>query len=363
VKLKYIDSIRGVAILMVIFGHVGQEIRGLTFLPHLLVSYGQMGVQLFFVASAYTLCLSATHRASESQPIKKYAIRRFFRIAPVYYLGLLGYFLLALFLVWHKTGLLSMPNKYNFINVLANLLFLHGFYPPANNTIVPGGWSIGTEMMFYILFPILFYYGKKITASSLNKGLLLLLTVFIFSQLLLLLISYFTGFYVQNNNFLYYNLVNQLSVFCVGITYFLIQKNVEFKTDWKLDLIVFILLTFLSLLLWNSNWQNIFSVIPFISAISFIFLMNVFEKIDKLNFKFLVKIGTVSYSMYILHFVLLNFSGSISTRLSEVVNKNILLFVLFLMTVIITFLAAMISEKYIEKPFIAMGRKIIAKMK
>lgn len=348
---------------MVIFGHVGQEVRRLTFLPHLLVSYGQMGVQLFFVASAYTLCLSATNRASETQPLKKYAIRRFFRIAPIYYLGILGYFLIALFLVWHKTGLLSMPNKYNFINVFTNVFFLHGFYPPANNTIVPGGWSISTEMAFYVLFPFLFYYGNKIAAFSVKKGMLLLLTIFILSQLLLLLIWYATGLYVQNNNFLYYNLVNQLPVFCVGITYFLIEKKVKFNTDWKLDLIGFISLTLLSLLLWNSNWQNIFSVIPFISAISFIFLMNVFKKVDKLNFKFLVKIGTVSYSMYIIHFVLLNFSGSISRQLSEVVNKNILLVVLFLITVIITFFAAVISEKYIEKPFIAMGRKIIAKMK
>jgi peptidoglycan/LPS O-acetylase OafA/YrhL len=363
VKLKFIDSIRGVAILMVIFGHIGQEIKGLSFIPHLLTSYGQMGVQLFFVASAYTLCLSATNRLSESHSLKKYAIRRFFRIAPVYYLGLLGYFFLALFLTWNKSGIVSIPSKYNYINILTNVFFVHGFYMPANNNIVPGGWSIGTEMAFYVLFPFLFYFGTKITDSSVKKGLVFLSSVFIFSQLLLCLISFLTGFYVESNNFLYYNLVNQLPVFCVGITYYLIENNLKFKTDWKFDFMIFIVLSLFSLLLWNSNWQNIFSIIPFISAISFVFLMNVLKKKEVLNFNFLTKIGAVSYSMYIIHFALLNFSGSISMRLSEFVNKNIMLFVLFLITVTITFLVAVISEKYVEKPFIANGRKIIAKIK
>ena len=356
-KLNYIDSIRGVAILMVILGHIGQEVRGLSLIPHLLTSYGQMGVQLFFVASSYTLCLSARNRASESHPIKKYAIRRFFRIAPIYYIGLLGYFLVNVFLLWNKGGTIAIPDKYTFTNVIANLLFIHGFYPSANNNIVPGGWSIGTEMAFYVLFPILFYYDKKINLQ-LKNGLFLIFAVLAFSQLMLLLIFQFTGLLVNNNSFMYYNLINQLPVFCVGIGYYILEENKVFKTNWKFDLIAFVLLTHLSLLLWGFDWEHIFSVIPFISAISFIFLMNIFKKIKTLNCNLLVKIGTVSYSMYIIHFVLLPFSGFISTRLSSSINKNILLILLYLVTAFLTYILAIISEKYIEKPFIERGRKL-----
>jgi peptidoglycan/LPS O-acetylase OafA/YrhL len=64
--------------------------------------------------------------------------------------------------------------------------------------------------------------------------------------------------------------------------------------------------------------------------------------------------------MYILHFVLLNFSGIASRHAS--INKNILLIVLFLSTVLVAFFLALISEKYIEKPFIEMGKKIIQKL-
>lgn len=362
-KLKHIDSIRGIAILMVILGHIGQEIKGLSFFPNLFTSYGQMGVQLFFVASSYTLCLSATNRIGESNPIKKYAIRRFFRIAPVYYLGLLGYFLFELLLYWNKTGLITIPNKYTFLNVLTNVFFVHGFYPPANNTIVPGGWSIGTEMAFYVVFPFLFFYCNKKASFSLKTGIVQLFLVVLFSQLLLFLICLFTGYSVENNGFVYYNLINQFPVFCVGILFYFLEQNAVFKKNWKFDALAFVTLTAVNLILWKSDLKNVFSIIPIIAALSFVFLISVFRKNDKLNFNFLVKIGTVSYSMYIIHFVLLNFSGSLSTKLSGIVNKNILLVALFSITVFVTFLLAMLSEKFIEKPFIELGRKLINKLK
>lgn len=46
-KLKFIDSIRGVAILMVILVHTAQKISDLHVLTRIIAEYGQMGVQLF----------------------------------------------------------------------------------------------------------------------------------------------------------------------------------------------------------------------------------------------------------------------------------------------------------------------------
>lgn len=92
-KRNYIDSIRGIAILMVVLVHTGQitllvsKSQHFTFIQPLLVKYGQMGVQLFFVASAYTLCLSSFNRKNETNKFTKYAIRRYFRIAPAYYIA------------------------------------------------------------------------------------------------------------------------------------------------------------------------------------------------------------------------------------------------------------------------------------
>lgn len=57
-KYDYIDIVRGVAILAVVLVHVGSILPELSPLPTALYTYGNLGVQLFFVASALTLCMS-----------------------------------------------------------------------------------------------------------------------------------------------------------------------------------------------------------------------------------------------------------------------------------------------------------------
>ena len=161
-KLKFIDTTRGIAILMVILVHTSQQINDIDLISSIVAGYGQMGVQLFFIVSAYTLCLSSYRRDKESLPLIKFGIRRYFRIAPAYYLALLIYLLISIIISKFHEGEFNLPDKYTFENVLTNIFFLHGFYPPANNNIVPGGWSIGTEMAFYALFPLLFFIDSSL---------------------------------------------------------------------------------------------------------------------------------------------------------------------------------------------------------
>lgn len=225
-KLNCIDSIRGIAILMVILTHTGQSVAGLSVPVQYLAAYGQMGVQLFFIASAYTLCLSATTRRGEQHRIRKYAIRRFFRIAPVYYAGIALYFLVGAVSNQAEAHRFIPGEQYTPMNILANVLFIHGFVPEANNVVVPGGWSIGTEVAFYVLFPALFSMMSRQRSFGIVQGIRSLAVVMIFSQAVLVLVCRVTGLPMQNNSFLYYNLVVQLPVFILGMSLFFIdQKN------------------------------------------------------------------------------------------------------------------------------------------
>ena len=47
------------------------------------------------------------------------------------------------------------PDGIGFFEIAANALFLHAWFPTALNSLVTGGWSIGDEMMFYLLVPFL----------------------------------------------------------------------------------------------------------------------------------------------------------------------------------------------------------------
>jgi peptidoglycan/LPS O-acetylase OafA/YrhL len=164
-KYEYIDLLRGIAILGVIAVHSHQGIVGLNPITSAAFNYGQMGVQLFFVASALTLCLSMSERR-EAYPINFY-IRRFFRIAPAYYLAIPLYFVWRTIMRSYSTGSFEIPQEYSVEGVLQNLFFVHGFFPNNYNFVVPGGWSISTEMVFYVIFPVFFIIQARLTLYKL----------------------------------------------------------------------------------------------------------------------------------------------------------------------------------------------------
>ena len=152
-KLKYIDALRGIAVLGVVAVHCSQY--GINNYPSYISRFfgqGARGVQLFFIVSAFTIFLSQKKRNSfEERPYRNFFVRRFFRIAPMYYLAI-GYFIIQNF---HK-ALLDKNWDWGLVsNVFANLTFLHGFSPYWINSLVPGGWSIAVEMTFYLIVPFL----------------------------------------------------------------------------------------------------------------------------------------------------------------------------------------------------------------
>src|SRR5437870_5372237 len=82
--LPFIDVLRGIAILMVVVVHTSLSVPALSPKIRNVAAFGQMGVQLFFLVSAYTLARSLTLRSDESSGLARYFIRRWFRIAPLY---------------------------------------------------------------------------------------------------------------------------------------------------------------------------------------------------------------------------------------------------------------------------------------
>lgn len=356
-KCKFIDSIRGIAILMVVLVHVASNFLNINSVIDLFSKYCQMGVQLFFVASAFTLCLSSVNRSQEKSPLLAYAVRRYFRIAPIYYLGIILYtllFYLGVFSYQYENGV----NPYSLENIMYNFLFLNGFVPSANNVIVPGGWSIATEMSFYLIFPLLFLFAKQFITSKLRLFSFVCLGIIISQGLDFFMIS--QGHYLANNTFLYYNICNQLPCFVIGVGYYFHSTKVKIQYNKVFDYILFILFTIASLAVWSLKIGYLFSWTPILSCLSFVFLIEIFRKNERLNINLLSSIGKVSFSMYLFHFL---FVFSIPLLPSYVVEAGtISMFVLYVLVVFITYLVAKVSYIWIEKPFIHLGARIIERI-
>jgi len=95
-KYDFIDALRGWAIVGVVMVHASPLTKPSSPLWAAVAVHGRRGVWLFFVASALTLFLSLQNRAKqEGRPIRNYFIRRFSRIALLFYLAIVFYTLSA----------------------------------------------------------------------------------------------------------------------------------------------------------------------------------------------------------------------------------------------------------------------------
>lgn len=172
VHIGWLDGIRGVAAAWVFLSHA-QILSGLGYVP--VLSWGGIAVDLFMMLSGFLMAhhyVLRQHAEPWGQPSTwgKFWLRRWFRIAPLYYLLLLiamyfgpalGEFREAIAVVWSDTA--TRPDRYldqSFHNALMHLSFVFGFIPDyAFKTPLPD-WSIGLEMQFYLVFPFLMIFLK-----------------------------------------------------------------------------------------------------------------------------------------------------------------------------------------------------------
>jgi len=144
--LPGIHGLRGIAALAIALYHLN-HIAGIA-PPPFFEFIGRdfsFGVHLFFILSAFTLYHSTASRTSHAGWLPEYFIKRFCRIAPLFYSVMA--FELARQIV--SAGRIIT----DFSDILLNITFTFGFFPSAG--IVWAGWSVGVEMIFYAMLPVL----------------------------------------------------------------------------------------------------------------------------------------------------------------------------------------------------------------
>jgi peptidoglycan/LPS O-acetylase OafA/YrhL len=166
-RLAYLDALRGFAALYVVIHHVSLMPRPSLVVPDWLrgiVGFGGSGVTLFFIISGFSMCLSWKRQAEVARPIRSFYISRIARIAPLFYFWLV----LAIL----RDAVFKGPaDQHGAFEIGANVLFLFNLYGPIQTGIVWASWTIGVEMLFYLVFPFI----KRAGFDNLVKTSLLLI--------------------------------------------------------------------------------------------------------------------------------------------------------------------------------------------
>jgi peptidoglycan/LPS O-acetylase OafA/YrhL len=354
--LPGVHGLRGIAALAVVLYHLVHlaKIAAPDAFGFIASDFGK-GVHLFFVVSAFSLMYSTESTLHRQSWAVEYFVKRFFRIAPLFYC------ILACMILW--PAIYSHAFAHSLQAILLNLTFTFGFAPWTG--IVWAGWTVGVEMLFYAIFPVLLLTVRSMSATF----VLLLLSVAVTYAARSTLQTHFESHVSQYGyNWAYFSFPANLCYFVFGILAFRVAAHADKSSttirwlvpafsvvtlgalmfakpgsllfQWKDEAIVWGL-GFGSLCLWQSTKPSWWCANRF--------------------FEYL---GEHSYSIYLLHPIVIILLKSTLQGLYALLVPQVgayAYFVCFIVLFLPLILLAEMTYRFIEVPGIAFGSSVARK--
>ena len=284
-KTESLTFTRFIAAICVVVFHYGMDVFPFnTSLLSSFFSHSNTFVSYFFFLSGFVMII-AYHKKIISNNFnnKKYWIKRFARIYPIYLFALLFYVGIIVYFEY------AMFNNKDFIY---NILLIQAWFKDSALSLNFPGWSLSVELLFYISFPFLI---ELIYRIRFKYNCYLFLLVWLLSQSI--------SITLVNNH---YNPLIHLNTFWGGILFakFLIQFEdrltlIRNQANW----ILFISLTILISLLGTQNFINSYLhdglLVPIFALIIFGLIYSNISILSKPAF---VRLGEISYGIYILQY-------------------------------------------------------------
>lgn len=253
-RLKFVDGLRGIAILMVVFYHLyylqfpRTETGNVILDAGNLTRFGKMGIYIFFVVSGFIISYVTIGKVVSWSFIGKFILKRQIRLDPPYWFTVIGGVIIAYLSVAVLNNRGYLPS---WIDVITNLTYTFGI--TGNYDIIRVGWTLCIEVQFYLIFILLTYFMFKFSITKVWSGVLYY-SLFVCSIICLGLLGHRGDQYITNHWFVFFlgisvtlNLKRQLEdkfyflivltpVFCLPIFPMLSTTAVVFATITSLSL-------------------------------------------------------------------------------------------------------------------------------
>lgn len=306
---------------------------------------GFLGVELFFVLSGVLigkLLIEVFSSQNSNRNLKNFLIRRWFRTLPMYFIMLLVY--------WFGNQYFDSV-KNNDVALWKYFFFIQNFFG-VQPTFFGVSWSLSVEEWFYILFPFVLWMIKKEQPSISVKSLF---RIGIFTFLGYFLLMRFLAF--PEYRFSFYEGVRKIAFFRLDSIAFGILAafgfeffNEKIRANKYLFLLIGIVLIIVNqYIIFKNNYTHLHYFNTLYYSVLGIGLMLIFPffRDFKTRKPFILNgitfISKISYSLYLLHWLVFKFLEL--SYFSAVPNP-----VKFILFFLISFTAAGFTYYFIEKP-------------
>lgn len=286
-----IQYLRAIAALLIVLTHIAFKDQQYS-LGNFKFDAGVFGVDIFFVISGFIIYFVSVNKPSGLKGIISFLKHRVIRIIPLYWI-LTG----AALIIY-----IIMPENVNQHTGSTDVINSFTLFPSETRYLLAVGWTLSYEFYFYILFSIALFF-------SVDRFKLISVILFSLFSLGIFMNDYLNGFYF---NFLTNDLLLEFLYGVIVAKIFLhVQKN-------KIMIALMSFGTFLiSMIFYFSDLQTGFRGIDLgLPAMFLVLGLLMLEKqLNHVKIKFLETLGTLSYSLYLVHLFVLGFVALIYRKL------------------------------------------------
>ena len=333
-RVATLDGARWLAAMIVVISHAANAELLPAILGH---GFGQTGVVLFFLISGYLLSDLYLRKPFSIKTVKSYAVRRLARVMPLY-LVVLG--LAALLLGFFN---LNIYVNANFKYIIQSAFVIRGFSV---------FWTVPVEMHFYVIFIGLWFFAAR------NRSIHVILVLLLLQVTLLF---FFTRFVSGTNWITYWLHIFLLGVLLSRVKSFwhtspLNKGRIRFQNE------VTVIVLFLGAILLPPEVRLSLGLPsspryadPYVIIFLCFFLWQLVNNVSAVSFlgmRAFRLVGTISYSIYIIHIPLLELTKYL------IESKMIPHYFGFLFLLVSTLAVAAFTFLLIERPMIQWARKI-----
>ncbi|WP_439501964.1 acyltransferase family protein [Aminobacter ciceronei] len=287
-KLEGANVVRFIAAMMIVMFHVA-------LMPKLAMpdelefikNFGGFGVPLFYMLSAFALCYGYFGKLDNADQIRRFYNRRFWRIAPLFYV-MMAYYVVYLSLMYGAPPSLS--------EAITSATFTFNLIPSHVTGFVYASWSIGVEMLFYAIFPV-----ALLAISNLARATVaFVLSVFIVD----LWIGAFAGSDGVLKNLGNFSLIAHIHYFSGGMLTFFVWREVTWTPTLRRAHAIVATGMLVGLIFMSGYLHQIFGK-PILTAVwatafGILILGLSFERASA-PLRTASQLGEASFSLYLLH--------------------------------------------------------------